>query len=105
MRIEFGRQKSQNSISTGRPRCWSIRSDATLIHGAPRGNGGAAMWSTGARTGADGSVASPIPDSLWRLLAWLRPDHGFCVLGDAFFVSPTNDARHWLRVATRGYTE
>ena len=43
VRIELTRQKSQNSISTGCPICWSIRIVATLIHGAPRGNGGAAM--------------------------------------------------------------
>ena len=49
--MELGRQKSQNSTSTGRPRCWSIRSGATLIHRRRGGNIGASMWSTGGRIG------------------------------------------------------
>src|SRR5437763_17174734 len=56
VRIEFGRQKSQNSISTGRPRCWSMRRVATLTQGSLGGNGGAWMWSAGARTAGDGSA-------------------------------------------------
>jgi hypothetical protein len=57
VRSELTRQKSQNSTSTGRPRCLSIRSGATLIQGASRGKGGAGMLSVGARTAA--TLASP----------------------------------------------
>jgi hypothetical protein len=49
VRSELGRQKSQNSTSTGRPICLSIRSDATFTQGRSVGNGGAAIVSTGAR--------------------------------------------------------
>ena len=49
VRIEFGRQKSQNSISTGRPSCWSMRSDVTLTHRRCVRNAGAGIVSTGAR--------------------------------------------------------
>jgi hypothetical protein len=51
VRSEFGRQKSQNSTSTGRPTCLSMRSGATFTQGRSFGNGGAAMVSTGARMG------------------------------------------------------
>jgi hypothetical protein len=52
VRSELGRQKSQNSTSTGLPRCLSIRSGATLTHVAVVGNGGAGMSWTGGRTPA-----------------------------------------------------
>ena len=53
-RRRSARQKSQNSTSTGRPRCLSMRSDATLTQVRPAGNGGAGM-STAGRTAADGT--------------------------------------------------
>jgi hypothetical protein len=58
VRSEFARQKSQNSISTGRPSCWSRRSIATLTHSAPVGKNGALMMSGGARTSDEASVVS-----------------------------------------------
>ena len=79
MRSEFTRQKSQNSIRTGRPRCLSIRSDATLIHAISRGNGGAGIVSGWARTGGHGSIAPRLgthPEEervdLWSRLADVR---------------------------------
>src|SRR5262245_36556022 len=66
VRSELMRQKSQNSIRTGRPRCLSIRSGATLIHVISRGKGGAGIVSGWARTGGDGSIA--------RLDLWARLD-------------------------------
>src|SRR5215208_7461851 len=57
VRRELTRQKSQNSISTGRPRCLSIRSGATLTQVSSRGNGGAGIACSGARTAA--TLAGP----------------------------------------------
>src|SRR5918995_6836566 len=81
VRSELMRQKSQNSISTGRPRCLSIRSGATLIQAISRGNGGAGMVSGLART--DVTVTSRRVD-LWSRLAdvhsrWNVLDHPFYV--------------------------
>ena len=62
MRSELTRQKSQNSTSTGLPRCWSIRSEPALTQGSFAGNGGAVMVSTGGLTAAgcyDGRNFSP----------------------------------------------
>src|SRR5829696_4121938 len=58
VRSELTRQKSQNSTSTGRPRCLSMRSGATLTHGRSRGNGGAGMACAGARMRDEASSAS-----------------------------------------------
>src|SRR5262245_53947706 len=79
VRSELMRQKSQNSISTGRPRCLSIRSIATLIQVRPRGNGGAGMVWGLARTGV--KVTSRSVD-LWSRLddvhsRWNVLDHPF----------------------------
>src|SRR5437016_5711559 len=62
VRIEFDRQKSQNSISTGLPSCRSICRGAELSQRSPGGNGGAAMWSTSARTATHGR--SPLDSGL-----------------------------------------
>src|SRR3712207_905274 len=58
VRSELTRQKSQNSTSTGRPRCLSIRSIATLIQVRSRGNGGAGIVWGWARTVGEGSIAA-----------------------------------------------
>src|SRR5215212_6325510 len=56
------RQKSQNSTSTGRPRCLSIRSGATLSHGRSGGKMGAGI-SAGTRIGGarHASIAANSP--------------------------------------------
>jgi hypothetical protein len=59
MRSELGRQKSQNSTSTGRPICLSMRSGATFTQGRSAGNGGAAIVSTGARIAAGDASSGP----------------------------------------------
>jgi hypothetical protein len=50
VRIEFGRQKSQNSTSSGLSRWMMLTCPpaGALTHGRFRGNSGAAMLSTGA---------------------------------------------------------
>ena len=52
MRIEFGRQKSQNSTSIGLPRWRMLAARRALTHGRFVGNSGAAIVSTGARIAA-----------------------------------------------------
>src|ERR1700734_2193898 len=52
VRIEFGRQKSQNSISTGLPIWRSMRSDFTFTQRRCVRNGGAGIVSAGARVNA-----------------------------------------------------
>src|ERR1051325_8630543 len=76
VRSEFTRQKSQNSTSTGRPTCLSIRRGATLIQESSRGNGGAGIVSGWARTGGHGSIArrSDLAREEGRVDLWSRLD-------------------------------
>jgi hypothetical protein len=52
VRSEFGRQKSQNSTSIGRPRWMLACGRAAFTRGKRVGNSGATMVSTGARKAA-----------------------------------------------------
>ena len=74
MRSELTRQKSQNSTSTGRPRCLSMRSGATLTQVSSRGNGGAGMACSGARIAADASSGS----TRMHAIRWQRAAANFC---------------------------
>ena len=63
--MEFGRQKSQNSTSSGRPRWIVAGACRVFTHGARLGNGGAAILSGGARSPS----AQPIEPTI---SSWIR---------------------------------
>jgi len=66
VRIEFGRQKSQNSTSSGRPR-WIVEGACrAFTHGGRRGNGGAAILSGGARRRLPAQPIEP------TISSWIR---------------------------------
>src|SRR5947208_3246402 len=72
--MELGRQKSQNSTSTGRPSWRSRRSDATLPRSRPTGKGGAARVSTPGRAVGGDVDAAPYAETRACAHAWARPE-------------------------------